>query len=215
MADLAEFKRLIASLHAEHKSAKILFIGRSNGRMHTGSVLVCPQGICNINYQDKKIDAAIEDMCLIQYEKLLVMSASKEETQIDPGSQHVIDTDALLARLVLHPVPPQQKAPVIEAEQESKDAIIFVASEPLPQAVAEKAFELSSAEALSLVKACRVILEKHYDAEAARMIDEISAVHWPKDQPKDFLDECKKMLVAMVGLEKADKVFKPLYEKIS
>jgi hypothetical protein len=213
MADLLELRSAIEAAWAETKNANICFFGRSDGWFRSGNILLSSSGLASVSYAQKALVPALQEICAIQYEKILVIALSDTENAIDENGSHTLSIDELIEKLVPYvpPVviePPQLKA---HSQVDSTDAVEPQSFMDVPVVDAG----LSVEHAKELMSSCKVMLEKYYGSGADKKVHEISLVYSPRHKPKDFLDECMALLVAMTGFEKATKMFKPLYEKIS
>jgi hypothetical protein len=213
MADLLELRRAIATIWAGAKNANVCFFGRSDGWFRSGNILLSSNGLASVSYAQKDLVSALQEICAIQYEKILIIALSDTENPVDENGSNTMGIDALIEQLVPSDVPPV----IIEPPQLKADTPVDSDDAVEPQAVIDTPVAdvgLSIEHAKELMSSCKGMLEKYYGSGADKKVREISLVYSPRHKPNDFLDQCRALLVAMIGLEKATKMFKPLYEKI-
>jgi hypothetical protein len=213
MADLLELRSAIEAVWLEKKNANVCFFGRSDGRFRSGNILVSSNGLGSVSYGQLGLVSALQEMCAIQYEKILVIALPDSENTVDENGPHTISIQELMGKLVPYVPPAVIEPPQLESFQvvDSTEATEHQSVMETPVADAS----LSVENAIELMNSCKRLLEKYYGSGAEKKVHEISLVCSPKYKPKDFLDECMALLVVMTGVEKATKMFKPLYEKIS
>jgi hypothetical protein len=213
MADLLELRNAVEVIWAGTKNANICFFGRVDGWFRSGSITVSSNGFASVSYAQKSLAEALQEICAIQYEKILVINLPDTENPVDKSGSHSISILELIEKLFFYEPPA-----VIETSQLEPPQIMgstdVVESRPITEpAVLDTGLSVESAK--ELMNSCKAMLEKYYGSGADKKVHEISLVHSPRHEPKDFLDQCMALLVVMTGSEKATKVFKPLYEKIS
>lgn len=213
MADLVELRSTIEAVWAARKNANVCFFGRSEGRFRSGNILVSSNGLASVSYAQQGLVVALQEICVIQYEKILVIALPDTENAIDENGQHTISIQELIEKLIPYVPPVVIEPPQLELSRDVDSTDAAEHSSVIETPVIDTSLSIESA--VELVSSCKGILEKYYGSGAEKKVHEISLVCSPKYKPKDFLDECMALLVVMTGIEKATKVFKPLYEKIS
>jgi hypothetical protein len=213
VADLLELRNAIEVIWAGTKNANICFFGRSEGWFRSGNITVSSNGFASVSYAQKSLAEALQEICAIQYEKILVINLPDTENPVDENGSHSISILELIEKLFFYAPPAVTQPPQLEPPK-IMDSTDVVESQPAIEAPAVDA-GLSVESAKELMKSCKTMLEKYYGSGADKKVHEISLVHSPRHEPKDFLDQCMALLVMMTGSEKATKMFKPLYEKIS
>jgi hypothetical protein len=212
MADLLELRSAIETAWSDARNVNICLFGRIDGWFRSGNILVSSKGLASVSYAHQGLEEALQEICRIQFEKILVLALLDTENTVDDGGTNTISVHDLLLKLV-----PYVSPVVIEQVQHETDpgsvevATLFQEAKEVP--VEDSDFSVEHAR--EMLNSCKVILEKYYGSGADKKVHEISLVHSPIHKPKDFLDQCMDLLAVMAGSEKATKIFKPLYEKIS
>jgi hypothetical protein len=213
MADLLELRNAIEVIWAGTKNANICFFGRADGWFRSGNIAVSSNGFASVSYAQKSLAEALQEICTMQYEKILVINLPDTENPVDENGPHSISILELIEKLFFYAPPAVTELPQLEPPK-AMDSTDVVESRPVIQAPAIDT-GLSVESAKELMNSCKAMLEKYYGSGADKKVHEISLVHSPRHEPKDFLDQCMALLVVMAGPEKAIKMFKPMYQKIA
>ena len=68
---------------------------------------------------------------------------------------------------------------------------------------------------MSLQRDATQILQNFYGSAADKKVAEVAAQFPPHQKPIHFLNHCKQLAAMMVGADKANQLFGPLYDKTS
>lgn len=191
MPDLRELCDIISSLKKDGKSGKIYFYGKEHGFSHSGIITVGAGKTCNINYLKKPPHIALSELRSLEF--TTVMLVPHDQMEIDANSPELLDISTVLQQLE----PGGQEEAVVSGKQTT-----------IPGK-----FDIS--QAVNLKQEAWSLLEKFYGSGALKKVDEIAIYFSPHEKPREFLDKCKELAVLMVGSDKAEKLFKSLYARIS
>lgn len=206
MVDLQELRDALQSFAESSGSAKVSFyyVDADGVALRAGSILVDHGIRAYIDHQQLSPQAAVDSILGLK----LVKVASLQLTEVHPDpAKTSVDLAALIASLhVAAPlsVPTAAPAPVSASPEPISRAAATTTEIP---AVAESHIDIA-AEAQRL-------LEPLFGVSTRKKVEEFAKVHPPAEHPYEFLLLCQKQSGIMLGITKAEALFRPLYDQLA
>lgn len=123
--------------------------------------------------------------------------------------------------LPLEKAPPSRDKNTPDAYEVLKQLKIMIfgqntasAPQPPPVPVPKQPTGEQGSGSLHLYSQVETILHDVFGSGASIQLAKIAKKHSPREQPLDFLTECKNLLVPMIGEESAKKMLEHLYKEI-
>ncbi|UXI69913.1 hypothetical protein [Tahibacter amnicola] len=186
MSNWTELRDHIAGLKQGQRSGKIYFFGKQDERLRSGFIRVTGGTGCAVSFLASPMSDGDALQQLLQLELTRVKVAPDSEADIEAQGPATLPIDAVLKEFDRH-----GHGPAVQPAG------------------------LAAADAQALAEESRALLEKFYGSGAARKFAEIAAATPPEKSPTAFLDKCRDYVAQMVGPGQAQKLFAPLYAKVS
>lgn len=200
MVDLQELRGALQSLAESGGSAKVsfYFVGADGVALRAGSILVDHGIRAYIDHQQLAPQAAVDSILGLK----LVKVASLQMTEVLPAPALTgVDLTALIASLhVAAPLSAPAPAP----------------SEPMARATATTTEIPAVAEPqVDIAAEAQRLLEPLFGVSTRKKVEEFAKAHPPAEHPYEFLLLCQKQSGIMLGISKAEALFRPLYDQIA
>lgn len=202
MVDLEELRGVLQSLAESGSSAKVSFyyIGADGVAMRAGSILVDHGIRAYIDHQQLAPQAAVEDIRGLK----LVKVASLQMTDVHPDPALAsVDVASLIANLRV--AAPQQPAAAPAPPPEHPARVTAVTTE-MPAVTVPH---------VDLATEAQRLLEPLFGVSTRKKVEEFAKVHPPAEHPYEFLLLCQKQSGIMLGVTKAEALFRPLYDQLA
>lgn len=203
MPGLSDLRAAIAELKQSAKSGRVYFYaaGDHSGQLKHGYFSIDAGRTCVIDYAKKGNDEALAEIAGMSFLKIVFMPV--DGGQVVSATNPALAIDELLGKLT----------PATAATASA--SIVEVPVTAAPAAPAHQHDGIADLHQLALERDAVAILENFYGSAAEKKVAEVAAQFPPIHKPIHFLNNCKQLLAMMVGADKANQLFGPLYDKIS
>jgi hypothetical protein len=204
MVDLQELRGALQSLAESGGSAKVSFyyVGADGVALRAGSILVDHGIRAYIDHQQLAPLAAVDSILGLK----LVKVASLQMTEVLPAPALIgVDLTALISSLQVA-IPLSAPAPVP----------VPAPSEPMARATATTTEIPAVAEPhVDIAAEAQRLLEPLFGVSTRKKVEEFAKAHPPAEHPYEFLLLCQKQSGVMLGIAKAEALFRPLYDQLA
>jgi hypothetical protein len=191
---LQQLYQTLSSINTDGKTGKIYIYVRENGSKRVGMVQIATGAILSVSYSGKTGEAAIEKLLSLGIEEVIFMPRSDMD-----GNHREADAPSISNLLTK-----------LHRQLIAGDAIenIDLRRELFQQELRQEFGQQLRQEVESLLK-------KIYGPGIVNEMNKIAKSHPPDQNPGEFLNQCKAKAMLMLSQDQVEKMFGPLYKKIT
>ncbi len=212
MVDLGELHGALKSAIADGGGHKVFFYaaGKNGAGLRHGFIAIVDPQTCQINFEQMDNDRAVAEIPQLNFIKVQALPMIGQNPAT--GSNPMLETEHVLNLLD----PRIRPAPTVAAQAPPTPQNATVRDAP-PSSRMEPVYATSNAPKLSharLKEEATLLLQTYYGNSAAQKIADVEVRFSPVTQPVEFLDACRQLAAVLVGMPKANEVFKALFAKL-
>lgn len=217
MADLKELQEALRSAVADGGQHKVFFYAAKDkgaGLRH-GFIAVVDGKSCQINFEQLDNERALNEIVRLKFIKVQNLPMLDQNPAV--GNNPLLNATFVLKRFDpdQSPAADTGSADVRAADAGSVDAGGSYGN-PLADAIAALAPPANvMLSHMRLKEEAIALLETYYGHSAPQKVAEAEAKFPPSTRPVEFLNACRQSAAVLVGMPKANEVFKGLYDTLS
>lgn len=212
MVALEELYGALESAIADGGGHKVFFYaaGKNGAGLRHGFIAIVDPRTCQLNFEQLDNDRALIEIPQLNFIKVQALPMIGQNPAT--GSNPMLKTEHVLS--LLDPKTQLASAGTPQASPAPQDAAARGA--PAPPRM-EAVYATSGAPKLSharLKEEATLLLQTYYGNSASQKIADVEVRFSPVTQPAEFLDACRQLTAVLVGMPKANEVFRALFEKL-